>query len=619
MSALLPGAPSLSPHALALCMLIDVYVRRGLTNSAMPNLSVATSAAAVGAVAEPLATPIKNTNGGGGGVFISPVDSSRCMVDDEMESSFFSNPSAAPTPAPKAFNLGLNLGGGGGIGNVNSGITIGNIGMVGSPSNINNPSSHTTVRSFSPRLYRSLGRLLQKAIANGGIYQQRLYEPETSSTNLNLTLPSPSSSSSTVPFPIEPPRYPTLRELRKMLLKNLPSEDNFHITVEQYLLSSFESIHQPDDLFNFITSLSSLLILYSHKIPQPSLEHPSFQVLDETSSMGMFLRQMKLTLEGGGFEEVSKGLERILRFRQEEQNQNNEDENNNNNNDVVVEEHKLDPHHPNLLSSSHPPLNDSLMYDVGVGGVAGGAGVWEDAPVTSHRQHEWKDPWSFDFVEEKKDYDDEKHADTGMVLPSSSTAHLTTRAPIPSSWLHSLLTSLPSISGRLPPERFETLLRRLSPHDGDDPTSIHLSSNINSQLILLKLSKHTMESEYLEALDQTYRYFDYGMELAASAAAASHDDDSDDSKLLSKRRPMIQQYASLSLARLHFSFGHYATCVTSLQETIKIAQQNKDPYALKYAMQLLFKIIERKVRAGGSKSDIARGCASCGVTFALTC
>jgi hypothetical protein len=68
---------------------------------------------------------------------------------------------------------------------------------------------------------------------------------------------------------------------------------------------------------------------------------------------------------------------------------------------------------------------------------------------------------------------------------------------------------------------------------------------------------------------------------------------------------LTHQYASLALSHLHYSFHHYSSAVTSIQETIKIAQQNKDTTALRFAMEILHKIIENKAPPAATAAAVA--------------
>ena len=51
-------------------------------------------------------------------------------------------------------------------------------------------------------------------------------------------------------------------------------------------------------------------------------------------------------------------------------------------------------------------------------------------------------------------------------------------------------------------------------------------------------------------------------------------------------KPMTQ-WASLSLARLHLSFGHQQQAIVALQEAMRSAQQQEDNACLAYALLLL--------------------------------
>jgi hypothetical protein len=75
-------------------------------------------------------------------------------------------------------------------------------------------------------------------LQNGCIYSSSLYTESDDSHRASTSSP----SSSVRDFPMTPPRYPTLDELRSMVHSHLPDTDGFRMAVDQYLIEGV-SLH----------------------------------------------------------------------------------------------------------------------------------------------------------------------------------------------------------------------------------------------------------------------------------------------------------------------------------------------------------------------------------------
>lgn len=276
---------------------------------------------------------------------------------------------------------------------------------------------------------------------------------------------------------------------------------------------------------------------------------------------------MKVAVDGGGFEEVARTLERMESYK-----------------------------NPRIEIDAMQHAAEDDGADASIVACANDTSV----------DNVWVDPWSFEIAAEKVD---EKRLcarrhEAALFAPESLVP---TASPVPSfayaSFYHHLLASLPHCAGQLSQARITKLLNQLgtSAHGVHGPSAI---ATAPSQMeLLVRLAKHVMAGEYLEAIDTTYRYFDYGPAIDGAAGNANSNDANEDMHAPVKRKTIFQQYASLSLAQLHYTFGHFHSAVIALQETIKIAQQNKDEQALKFAMHLLFKMIEKKSSVGLSSAS----------------
>ena len=235
------SVPPLHPHSLALCILIQAFVNKSIVNRAEVARRETAAVAQQKAASHTLESPNASRVIVSSSTHASPLNAS--------SSSFFASPSASSTntsvsatPQPKSFNLGLNL-----PGQPQTFL----IAQDSSAQNSTRAHAHTqqSTPTYSKKNYQRLGLVLQRAILNGATYSPSLY-----------STPSAASSSSSS-FPLTPPRYPTLIELRTMLLSKLPTDDGFNVTVEALLNEKLDELNHPDDIFELISCHS--LTLYT--------------------------------------------------------------------------------------------------------------------------------------------------------------------------------------------------------------------------------------------------------------------------------------------------------------------------------------------------------------------
>lgn len=87
---------------------------------------------------------------------------------------------------------------------------------------------------------------------------------------------------------------------------------------------------------------------------------------------------------------------------------------------------------------------------------------------------------------------------------------------------------------------------------------------------------------FTTALEAIHRYFDY---RTSSGVSNSHNANTELSSDVSKNfRP---QYSALSIAGLHYHFGHLKEAVTSLQEAIYTAQETEDHVCVHLTLKFL--------------------------------
>jgi hypothetical protein len=119
-----------------------------------------------------------------------------------------------------------------------------------------------------------------------------------------------------------------------------------------------------------------------------------------------------------------------------------------------------------------------------------------------------------------------------------------------------------------------------------------LPSRHLSQTHFLRYLNCLHHREFEDALDSLHRYFDY---LAPEMQAGKDQ----------SRPPATHQYAILNLAILHLGFGHFDLCVQSIQEAVRIAQQNADHTCLMHCLSLLGRVAQDQGSNGDGGSQEA--------------
>ncbi len=116
----------------------------------------------------------------------------------------------------------------------------------------------------------------------------------------------------------------------------------------------------------------------------------------------------------------------------------------------------------------------------------------------------------------------------------------------------------------------------------------------------LKYLLFVQQREWEGALESLYRYFDYcycdnSVGLILNQIPSSN-----------RVNSMIASYATLNLAALHYQFGHYGSALQSIQETIRIAQQQNEHECLALSLAWLFRLADVKGYVDKTESLIKR-------------
>lgn len=247
--------------------------------------------------------------------------------------------------------------------------------------------------------------------------------------------------------------------------------------------------------------------------------------------------------------------------------------------------------------------------------------AWLSRPAATAQQRTqqqtqgWKDPWllvGFDGEEEAAEVaavvpqkQQQLQSSEGSDEPQQSE-YVSASVLVP--YLQSQTSLLPLFSGQLLPGSLPRFVRSVRASYGLDESGADYIPFVH----FLAVQAHAVEREFLEAQEESYRYFDYfsgqAAETAATqarlqAAAAQEDGSPPLAVAAPARRALTQQYASYYLAQLHERFGHYSAAIVSLRETVRLAQMHKDSTCLRFALTLLRTIIERKGGGSGGGRD----------------
>jgi hypothetical protein len=575
--------PPLPAHDISLCLLIHSYVRQDIVNEpgtrrrsekrereaakATPAKTPAGAAAAASSASHAVFhSPVAIASSSGADLNTSAIN--------RTSNSFFASPTASSggggtptTPAPVTFNLGLNFSGSGGAGAsapetpqpVKFDLGLGGGGDEKESAN----SADDEQITFTKKQYQRLGTLLQRAIQNGAVYDPKLYTSDSTESKLNDDEVDASA-----------PRFPSLSELRRLLVQNLPDTDGFNSAVEGHLLQCLSELKIADDLLNLMSSLSGFLIVYSHKLSSLQSPTAALRALDESSALGRFVRQVRQSLEGGGMfgalVSAWEGLEKYKRAGGLDA-------------DGLMDITEISVHPPPFTFPE-----DELAHD---------AQHEQDAVL---EDEDWIDPWKFELTPGEQKAERSAAGRPNDVRTKVSASGQPPSASLIAPQMHLLALRLPSLIGRISSSQIDRLVAALVGSSGAAGSAAHHSPPFPIASFL-SLQRHILLRRATEAEAEAKRYFDY----FGGRISTSQQDGEDAGEDAPRRRALTQQYASLALASLHYTFQHHAQSVSFASEAIKLAQAHKDTRALRLATELLAKIAKARATKGGSSRGSA--------------